>query len=60
MIIDWRKFWWQPGFLPAIIAMTVVSLPQFIVAMVASGNAKKMALPNDPVPWPDRCLYRRP
>jgi len=32
----------------AIIAMTVVSLPQFIVAMVASGIAKKMAPPDEP------------
>lgn len=31
----------------AIIAMTVVSVPQFIVAMVASGIAKKRALPDE-------------
>ena len=31
----------------AIIAMTVVSLPQFIVAMIASGIAKKRAPPED-------------
>lgn len=34
----------------AIIAMTVVSLPQFIVAMVASGIAKKMVPPDEPAP----------
>lgn len=35
----------------AIIAMTVVSLPQFIVAMIASRIAKKRALPdNGPEP----------
>ena len=33
----------------AIIAMTVVSVPQFIVAMVASSIAKKMAPPDEPV-----------
>lgn len=32
----------------AIIAMTVVSLPQFIVAMVASGIAEKMVPPDEP------------
>lgn len=32
----------------AIIAMTVVSLPQFIVAMVASGIAKKKTPPDEP------------
>ncbi|GEM_PF-1201263 len=32
----------------AIIAMTVVSVPQFIVAMVASGIAKKMTPPDEP------------
>lgn len=32
----------------AIIAMTVVSVPQFIVAMIASGIAKKMAVPDEP------------
>ena len=32
----------------AIIAMTVVSLPQFIVAMIASGIAKKRAPPEEP------------
>jgi hypothetical protein len=34
----------------AIIAMTVVSLPQFIVAMVASRIAKKRAPPDEPAP----------
>lgn len=34
----------------AIIAMTVVSLPQFIVAMIASGIAKKRAPPDEPAP----------
>lgn len=34
----------------AIIAMTVVSLPQFIVAMIASGIAKKRVSPEEPVP----------
>ncbi len=34
----------------AIIAMTVVSVPQFIVAMVASGIAKKMAPPDESGP----------
>ena len=33
----------------AIIAMTVVSLPQFIVVMIASHITKKMALPDEPV-----------
>jgi len=32
----------------AIIAMTVVSVPQFIVAMIASSIAKKMAPPDEP------------
>ncbi len=32
----------------AIIAMTVVSLPQFIVAMIAGGIAKKRATPDGP------------
>ncbi|MBY0268443.1 MAG: hypothetical protein K2X06_01060 [Burkholderiales bacterium] len=34
----------------AIIAMTVVSIPQFIVAMIASSIAKKRAPPDEPVP----------
>ena len=34
----------------AMIAMTVVSVPQFIVAMVASGIAKKRVSPEEPVP----------
>jgi RsiW-degrading membrane proteinase PrsW (M82 family) len=34
----------------AIIAMTVVSLPQFIVAMIASGIAKKGTAPDEPAP----------
>jgi hypothetical protein len=34
----------------AMIAMTVVSLPQFIVAMIASGIAKKRVPPDEPAP----------
>lgn len=34
----------------AIIAMTVVSLPQFVVAMIASRFAKKRALPDEAAP----------
>lgn len=34
----------------AIIAMTVVSLPQFITALVASRIAKKSAPPDEPAP----------
>ncbi len=34
----------------AIVAMTVVSVPQFIVAMIAAGIAKKTAPPEDTEP----------
>jgi hypothetical protein len=109
MTLDWRKYWWQPGFVPAffavdvpywlfpynklnlpdalpgaervvvfavaalarvtsgksflrvamvmgsavpavVMARVVVSVPQFIVAMVASGIAKKRAPPDEPAP----------
>jgi hypothetical protein len=34
----------------AMIAMTIVSLPQFIVAMITSGIAKKRTPPDEPAP----------